>query len=853
MKIIYIILFICPFLIYPQKKQLQVIDYKKWQKLEVGDIDPKGQSFSYYLFNDEGPDTLVVRGFLKGADDKYYINAYDFKFLNDDKVIYRDSKGNIRLESNKGKLLKIFKGIDHFELSLDKRFIFLYSGNFSLLHPGKFSIFDCAKLQEKEFLRVIDSSLTSDNSIIAISLLNDEYGELVIYSLKNGLELARRKIGNYGVENLHWAENNNSIVFILTTLVSKGLEVSIMGYLKDFKNDEVQYITDFARGTTIATSFRKFPYFSKDLKKIFFKTANPPDSELEDNVEVWNSLDAYLFPAKKYFPPYSRSIHTKIFYVDSKKIQSIDSNFISRVTISPNDNFAIIKDKIKYLPEYANGGTYCDVYLFDFQKCESTLFLQRYPEGQLNDLQFSPSGDYFLFLKEKNWWVFDYKSKKSTNLTHGINAQFTKVPYFKFDISSKRPAWSADEKYILIGGQKNYWIFKSDGTKPTNISAGAEISLDLPISLYKLKGDHFGNIINPYNGIFFEAVNRKTDERGFFKWNLENGLIPIVYKSKRISNLIPVSKKSGYIFIQENFDLPPEIVFKKNSSTKEFVLGRSNKHHDNYSWGKSEMISYNSDSGEPLRSALLYPAQYKEGEKYPLICFIYMDKSRNVHKYYNPSMYSDDFNPTLFTSRGYFVLMPQIKYDVSNPGLSAHQCLEAALNNLEKKQAIDMDHIGLYGHSFGGYESSFIATQSNRFATIVAGAPWTDLVSSYFSFVPFMQQPDFMRIEYQQHQMGTSFFKSKEHYLANSPVFNADKIETPMLIWVGKNDPNISWFQGKELFLALTRQQKNATLLVYPRGGHNLLLKEDRFDLNTRLIQWFDYYLKGKMKPKWIQ
>jgi dipeptidyl aminopeptidase/acylaminoacyl peptidase len=89
-------------------------------------------------------------------------------------------------------------------------------------------------------------------------------------------------------------------------------------------------------------------------------------------------------------------------------------------------------------------------------------------------------------------------------------------------------------------------------------------------------------------------------------------------------------------------------------------------------------------------------------------------------------------------------------------------------------------------------------------------------------------------------------------YLQNSPVLQAANIKTPVLGWVGENDRHIHALQSMEFYLALRRLNKEHTLLVYPNEGHELYMKENQIDLNVRIMQWFDYYLKNGVRADWM-
>ncbi len=90
-------------------------------------------------------------------------------------------------------------------------------------------------------------------------------------------------------------------------------------------------------------------------------------------------------------------------------------------------------------------------------------------------------------------------------------------------------------------------------------------------------------------------------------------------------------------------------------------------------------------------------------------------------------------------------------------------------------------------------------------------------------------------------------------YVANSPVFFADRVKTPLLIMHNDADGAVPWYQGIEMFMALRRLQKPVWMLQYNGEAHNIRARKNRKDITRRLQQFFDHYLKGDPMPKWMK
>lgn len=89
-------------------------------------------------------------------------------------------------------------------------------------------------------------------------------------------------------------------------------------------------------------------------------------------------------------------------------------------------------------------------------------------------------------------------------------------------------------------------------------------------------------------------------------------------------------------------------------------------------------------------------------------------------------------------------------------------------------------------------------------------------------------------------------------YLNNSPILLASNVNSPLLSWAGAEDRHVNTQNSMEFYLALRRLNKEHILLVYPEEEHTLEKKKNAQDLNKRIMEWFDYYLKGEKKKEWF-
>jgi hypothetical protein len=89
-------------------------------------------------------------------------------------------------------------------------------------------------------------------------------------------------------------------------------------------------------------------------------------------------------------------------------------------------------------------------------------------------------------------------------------------------------------------------------------------------------------------------------------------------------------------------------------------------------------------------------------------------------------------------------------------------------------------------------------------------------------------------------------------FIENSPIFWADKVETPLLMMHNDEDGAVPWYQGIEYFVALRRLDRPVWMLNYNGEDHGLRQEKNRKDWAIRMQQFFDHYLMDSPAPVWM-
>ena len=277
-----------------------------------------------------------------------------------------------------------------------------------------------------------------------------------------------------------------------------------------------------------------------------------------------------------------------------------------------------------------------------------------------------------------------------------------------------------------------------------------------------------------------------------------------------------------------------------------------NPQQSDYTWGTAELVRWTSLDGLPLTGMLFKPDGFDASQKYPMMVYFYEKMSDGLHQYRAPSTARSSISFSFYVSRGYLVFVPDIPYKVGYPGESALNAVVPGVTMLINQGFVDPARVGVQGHSWGGYQIAYMITESDLFAAAEAGAPVVNMTSAYGGIRWASGMSRMFQYERTQSRIGGSLWETPLRYLDNSPLFQADKVKTPVLMLHNDDDGAVPWYQGIEFFVALRRLSKPVWMLNYNGEGHGLSKYANRRDFAIRMQQFFDHYLMDAPAPIWM-
>lgn len=842
-----------------QKKQLLPQDYPLWGELSLDKISPDDQWVSYKMTYQNAVDTLFVRNTHSGKTYSYPFGSNSIFTKNG--LFICLAKQELFLQNLKTGKQEIIKSVKRFGYSPVTDHLIICTQIEK--NTAELIVQTSGGILVKKISNVVDYSLSPNEQDLVYSTRSVNTYKLLSLHLKT-VDTEKEIVTDspYNLSGFTWQKDGKALAFI--SKPTKTSAHSVFYYFTQ-QNKLFQLPTDSLRGFpdhAVICGDQNFKLLvSDDLQKVFFnfKAVNSTlQNKSVSNVEIWNGNDKWIYPEEQIIGQFEKGTKTAVWMPAVTTVFPITTTELPKMMLSGDQQYAFLSNPKDYEPQFEIEGPR-DFYQLNLKTLEKKLVIKKQSANHTYIVP-SPRGKYIAYFSQNHWWIYTIALDTHTNITASIAATFTAKEHL-LDPESVcgNPGWSKDDKAILLYDAYDIWAVSPDGLSSRRLTHGRESKIKYRIAdfpnrrrfnfVYEgLKTDSF----DLEKGLLLRAEG-EDGKTGWFQWNNQSGEKAILYAATFTDQLLYQPNKENFFYREQNFDLSPRVRMRRSKEKIKTVF-QSNPQQQKYFWGRSELIRYKNAKGKNLKGVLLYPANYDAQKKYPMIVPIYELQSKKLHHYVNPSSSSSEgFNSTAFTQEGYFVLLPDITHEYQNPGISALDCVTAATQKVINMGVVYPDKIGLMGHSFGGYETDFIITQSALFATAVSGGGISDLTTYYLTFSQNSGKPDMWRFEREQWMMGQTPFEAPLLYQKNSPLAHIEKIKIPLLLWAGKQDTQVAPHQTTAFYLALRRLGKKNIMLFYPEEGHILSNPLNRADLSKRLHQWFDYYLKDNVRYDWIR
>lgn len=573
-------------------------------------------------------------------------------------------------------------------------------------------------------------------------------------------------------------------------------------------------------------------------------------------LELW-TWDEYEVPTLQTTHSYQRGTYEK--YIFNRKTRQLVKVIPAEGEVSlpyrdmKDMNYLLYTDGTPYKKEKEwKEKLPFDIYAVDIHSGESKMIGKEY-----RDLpKWSPTGRWAMLYDphKKNWNKFDSQSGSIENVSADIP-----YPVYDeiYDKSAPAPAygiagWTSDGKYVFVMDGYDWWKVALDGKEKTTCLTrgyGRKNQISYRILYSNIDKEIYG----PNEKVYVLGIHKKDMSHSICQIDMKGNIRTLTHGDYAYRIYAFSDNRKYCVWSRQNVSTFPDLYHSTANFTDIRKITDANPQQKEYLWGSVKIVEWKNYEGKTNRGLLYLPEGYDSKKDYPVIVQFYETHTEEKTNYIMPTLCSAMANVTYAMSNGYIVFMPDVHFTIGTPGQSSYDAVVSGTNWLIEQGIAKKGMIGLQGHSWSGYQTTYLVTKTDLFDCAQIGAPITDMVTGYLGIRNGSGLPRYFMYEDTQSRMGATLWDAKEKYKAMSPIINADKIRTPLLIFHNDNDEAVAYEQGRALFLAMRRLQRPAWMVNYKGEGHFVLKTEAQKDWTIRMMQFFDYYLKKTKEPRWMK
>ena len=586
----------------------------------------------------------------------------------------------------------------------------------------------------------------------------------------------------------------------------------------------------------------------KEQKKKPKKDGKKDEDDKPADVDIWHWDDERLQSVQKIRASRDRDFTWRsIFHLEEGKFVRLCDEEMRSIDLTRDGRFGVGRDQRAYVSDWKQSRS--DLYRVDTATGERELLL----EAQPRTLGLSPDSKQFLYWKDGHVHAYPIaRGGEHKNLTADAPVSFINE---EFDRFGEKPAYGVtgytkDGQAVILSSRYDLWRVPFDGGQATNLTQGKGSQDEIRFRYIRVDDDE--RSIDTTAPMLLSAYGQWTKKAGYYRLH-DGTLTRLLFVDKRMGRGVRKAKEADrYLFTIEDFQEFPDYYVCGADFDNPRRVTDANPQQMEYRWGRRILFDYTNKDGVRLQGTLGIPDGHVEGERLPMLVNFYEKNSQNLHRYPTPR-YGSSPQFAAYLSDGWLVMQPDVHFNTRTSHLDMLDCVEAAVKKTIEMGYTDPGKVALHGHSYSGQGAAFIATQSKMFAAVIAGAAATNLISD---FNQLWKSAGTNQHNYDIHGQGrfaANPFDDLELYRAQSAVYHARSMDTPLLLLHGTEDGAVEWLQAIEFYNALRFNGKEVILLSYPGEGHGLRKSENQKDFQRRAKEFLEHHVRGKEAAEWIR
>lgn len=598
--------------------------------------------------------------------------------------------------------------------------------------------------------------------------------------------------------------------------------------------------------------------FTRSGAALTFGVAAPPlDSIPADSLadkavfDLWHWKDRRLQPQQRLEANRDRDrAWTTVYVPRTRRLLRLASDTMPQAQLSDDGSVALVTTNVPYAIEAMWGAGGSDVYVVDVGSGKVTPVARR----QEFNAQLSPGARFVTWYGDGRWSAYQVATGRTIDLTGAIRG-------VRFDDetwdspSTPQPygiaGWTRDDRSVLLYSRYDVWeVDPSGGRPPRVVTDSVGVREKLVFRVVDLDPDE--RWIDSAQPLLLRAFDDENKGSGFYRDQLGSEAVPqrIVFGDRSYGVPQKARKAGQYLFTQQTVREFPDL-YTGATLDATARISDANPQQDEYRWPTVELVRWTSADGVPLKGLLYRPEDFDPSRQYPMIVYYYETLSDGLHTYHAPTG-RNVINPSVYTSLGYVVFFPDVTYEIGYPGPSAMKSIVPGVQSIVARGFVDPGAIGLAGQSWGGYQTAYLITQTSMFAAAVPNAPVANMTSAYGGIRWGSGLARAFQYEKTQSRIGGSIWEYPMRYLENSPLFQLDRVTTPVFFMHNDADDAVPWYQGIELYVGLRRLGKEVYFISYNGDVHNPRKRANQKDIDLRMQEFFATKLQGAPAPDWM-
>ncbi|MBY6224542.1 S9 family peptidase [Ferrimonas balearica] len=605
--------------------------------------------------------------------------------------------------------------------------------------------------------------------------------------------------------------------------------------------------------------------FSRDGERLFIgrqirtaKIPEPPkfDSEADltdidrllarSDLVLWHGDDEQIKTREmNQYDKERKRTYQGVWHLQGERFVQLTDGALPELVLAENRRYLLASSDKPYRKMISWAGFYRDWYLVDLNSGERRLLAEQVSSGDKPTL--GPDDGHVFWHVRDALYHHDIAANRTRKVADGFSNE-------NHDYPSPAPGygfgpWLENDAALLLYDKFDIWRFNPAKGELIRLTEGREAT-----TLYRVKQTDPDQLAVAADAeLLVHGVNEQSKAEGLFRLNLADGALTAWQQGDyKISFHAKAEDAPTLLISYQRYDRFPDLYRSEGANGEPARVSQLGGQLADLDWGQAQLVRWQTEDGQALKGVLITPPGYDGKTPLPTMIYFYRIMSDRLHAF--PQM-AINHRPNFpwYASEGYAVFLPDVVFEVGQPGPASLKALLSGAKKLVEMGVADPEAIGLQGHSWAGYQSAYIATQTDFFASVVTGAPVSNMTSAYTGIRLGSGLGRQFQYESGQSRIGKTLYEAPELYLQNSPVIYADRINTPMVIMFGDEDDAVPWEQGIELYLAMRRLSKPVVMLQYEGEPHHPKQYPNKVDYSIKMKAFFDHTLKGAPAPAWWQ